>query len=78
MAYESVAGSFGNTDRKVLAILETGSFTTDEIEAMTGGRHQTISAAVSRLWHARGVIQPSGKRRATRSGRLADIYERIR
>lgn len=75
MAYESVVPLLGTIERRVLSEINMRPSTTDEIEVALNGRHQTISAAVSRLWHTRALIRPRGDRRATRSGRLADVYE---
>jgi hypothetical protein len=50
--------------------------TCDELEAVTGGRHQTVSARVRELVLS-GDIHDTGDRRPTRSGRNARIY-RIR
>jgi hypothetical protein len=55
---------------------EHPGYTCDELEAITGGRHQTVSARVRELVLS-GDIHDTGDRRPTRSGRNARIY-RIR
>ena len=54
-------GDYGSTD--------------DEIEAVSGQRHQTISARRRELSHPKiGIVVDSGERRATRSGRMAKVW----
>ena len=48
--------------------------TVDELEVQLGLTHQCASARVSELWHKRGIVEPRGARRKTRSGKLAFIY----
>lgn len=73
--------SAGWEERVTLALGQaTAGLTVDELERQTGGRHQTVSAAISRLWHEKHLVQPivrNGERvrRMTSSGRLADVYE---
>ena len=49
--------------------------TTWEVEMATGGKHQTISSAISGLYHDHRAIRPSGLTRLTDTGRRADVYE---
>lgn len=50
--------------------------TTDEIEAILGGTHQSISARVNELanWKPKPLIERRGAQRKTRAGRKAFIY----
>jgi hypothetical protein len=75
-AAASVTGSAGALRGTVLhKIKDAGpsGLTCDEIEAILGGRHQTISARVRELVMF-GKIRDSQVRRATRSGRSARVY----
>ena len=47
--------------------------TCDEMEVLSGGKHQTVSARVRECVLAR-QIHDSGKRRKTRSGSWANVY----
>lgn len=78
MAYDSMTPHLGKIAREVLNVIAKRPSTTEEVEHALQGKHQTISAAVSNLWHKRGLIRPSGARRPTTSGRLADVYEVVR
>lgn len=49
--------------------------TTWELEQRTGGKHQSVSATVSRLFHDRRLLRPSGRTRLTDTARRADVYE---
>jgi hypothetical protein len=51
-----------------------GNATDDELEQRSGNSHQTISSARNWLVEA-GWVQDSGKRRNTRSGRQAVVWE---
>lgn len=70
-------------ERQVLGAIADGmrngnfGMTTWEIEVLLGGKHQSISARVSRLWHQKKTIRPSGVKRPTDTGRMADVYELI-
>lgn len=67
------------TDRaKIRAIFEESDgdpegFTCDEIEAITGLRHQTASARIRELV-LMGSLYVTEQRRQTRSGRTARVY----
>ena len=47
--------------------------TCDEVEVLTGGRHQSVSARIRELV-LDGSIYDTGVRRPTRSGRGANVY----
>ena len=61
---------------RVLTQLEVSSdgYTCDELEQVLKGKHQSVSAS---LTHAKkqGLIADTGKRRKTRSGRLAIVWD---
>lgn len=62
----------------ILQLLDThGPLTCDHIEHLTGWKHQTTSA---RLWELTktGIVEDSGQRSRTRSGRTARLYRRTR
>lgn len=50
--------------------------TVDEVEALTGKTHQSISARVNELenWKPKPLIERRAMKRATRSGRKAYIF----
>jgi hypothetical protein len=50
--------------------------TDDELEQATGWRHQTVSARRRELVLL-GKVKDSGKRRPTRSGRSATVWEAV-
>ncbi len=51
-------------------------WTCDELEYMLGGKHQTVSASIRSLVKE-GVLQDSGFKRQTRSGRRAICWELV-
>ena len=74
-AYESV--NRGNTPMLhfvVWLIDQYGGLTCDEIEYLTGGKHQSISACI-RTNVKKGRLRDSDKRRMTRSNRRAIVWE---
>jgi len=75
-AAESVAGSAATHETLVfVAIRAAGEHgaTDDEVERMTGLRHQNASARRNRLVH-KGKVRDSGLRRSTRAGRKAIVW----
>jgi len=48
--------------------------TSDEVEVRLNLRHQTAAARLTELWHTLHVIEDSGRRRPTRSGRKAIVF----
>ena len=81
--YSLHESTISKLERQVLDAIANGmrnenfGMTTWEIEVLLGGKHQTISACVSRLWHQKKTIRPSGVKRPTDTGRMADVYELI-
>lgn len=65
--------------RVVLTLIEvtgTTGATDDELERLTGWRHQTVSARRRELV-LQGLVKDSGKRRDTSSGRSAAVWEAV-
>jgi hypothetical protein len=63
-------------EREIVTLIgERGGLATFEVEEALGGLHQSISAAISGLYHKKRMLRPSGKTRKTRTGRRADVYE---
>lgn len=77
-AADSVESIASSLRAQILALISQrpGGLTTDEVEVLMSLRHQTASARVWEL-HKRSLIGDSGKRRKTRSGRLAVVYQAI-
>jgi predicted transcriptional regulator len=75
LAAESMHEDAGTLRGKVMDLLHKHpeGLTTDEMEMILGLNHQTASPRVWEL-HKAGLIGDSGKRRNTRSGRLARVY----
>ena len=74
-AYASV--DRGNTPMLhfvVLLIDQFGGLTCDDVEFLTGGKHQSISAAI-RANVKKGLLRASGNYRMTRSNRRAIVWE---
>ena len=72
-AWESVHGIAPNLREAIYALIEREPMTDDEVEVVTGLRHQTASARVNELMRSRRV-RDSGRRRKTRSGRRAIVW----
>lgn len=80
-AASSMIPSAGGLRIKILSEIEgTDGLTCDEIEARLGLPHQTVSA---RVWELRGnprtsnrpvLIEETGEKRVTRSGRRAIVW----
>ena len=73
----SVEGRLGADAQRVYEAIEKSSdgMTCDEVEESLEMRHQTASARIKGLRDV-GRIIDSGRRRPTRSGRNAAVYER--
>lgn len=75
-AYRSIKPMASTLREQVLAFIENrgnGGATDDEVEAVTGMRHQTASARRRELV-LKGLVRDSGLRRETRSGRNATVW----
>lgn len=59
---------------KVLAMFALHDWTCDELEIKLNWPHQTVSARINDLWFKYGAIRDSGRRRPTRTGRLAIVW----
>jgi predicted transcriptional regulator len=77
-AAQSMESQAASLRAQILDLLRKNpdGLTTDEIEVITGLSHQTASP---RMWelHKRSLIGDSGKRRKTRSGRMATVYRAL-
>ena len=69
-AHRSVQEHLPKMKDKVLAVISTRESTDDELEIITGMSHQSLSACRS------GLVEASGKKRPTRSGRDAQVWRR--
>jgi predicted HTH transcriptional regulator len=77
-AYESVKPNLGTIKYRIAStVRETGSMTDDEIEVALDLSHQTASAA-RRALVKDGVLEATGDKRPTRSGRLAQTWRVVR
>ena len=76
-AAESQRGKADSQRAAIRRLIERAGkhgMTCDEIEAVTEGKHQTVSARVSELARKYRLIVDSGERRPTRSGCKAVVY----
>jgi hypothetical protein len=58
--------------QRVIALLQEAPMTCDEVQALIGGIHQSVSPVFTKLAQD-GVIEPTGDTRQTRSGRAAKV-----
>ena len=75
-AAKRIEPALGRLQAKVLTYLLTNDgkgLTCDEIEEASGLKHQTASARIRELAQ-KGLIEDSGDRRPTRSGRNAVVW----
>jgi predicted ArsR family transcriptional regulator len=73
-AHESIAGGKRAAWNRIMRHLEScGDATCDEMEIALGMRHQSCSARFAEL-KAEGIIEATGERRPTRSGRDARVF----
>ena len=73
-AYESVNRANDTLYSRVLGSLKGHPSTCDEIEVSLEGRHQSVSSRI-RKGVQDGLIQDSGEKRQTRTGRKAIVWE---
>ena len=79
-AWDSMQGLTLSLREKILRLIEAHPMTGDEVEVVTGLRHQTASARIYELkgGSERNPVPPrifdSGERRKTRSGRRAIVW----
>ena len=74
-AYASVnRGNIPMLHFVVMLIDQRGGLTCDEVEYLTDGKHQSISAAI-RANVKKGLLRASGNYRMTRSNRRAIVWE---
>ncbi len=73
-AHASITGYLSEIDSTIVREIERrGGATADEIERVTGLRHQTVSAQIRHLLQG-GIVLASEARRPTRSGRGATVW----
>lgn len=72
-AWDSVLSHLSTVDGDIMARIAAGGATCDEIEAMTGYKHQTAAAQIRHMTKA-GLLVASEVRRPTRSGRKAIVW----
>jgi len=74
-AAEGVAVRVPALRARIMALFElhTEGLTCDDVEALTGKRHQTVSARIRELVQAARIFD-TGARRVTRSGASARVY----
>lgn len=76
-AAESIVPHVDRLEQLVLKTLrELDGATCDRVEVVTELSHQTCSARFSEL-KKRGLIQKTGERHRTRSGRMAEVWEAV-
>ena len=75
-AHDSVKPIMGKTKFKILSLIKTRESTDDELEVLTGMSHQSLSACRRGLVQD-GLIEATGKKRPTRSGRAAQVWRII-
>lgn len=85
-AHESVKPTLPNLQQQVFKTLMSvsarpgpdgnpqGGATDEEMESLLGMKHQTVSARRRELV-LRGLVEPSGNRRKTSSGRSATVWQ---
>ena len=73
-AYESVNyGEYPLKDRVLLSIWASEGLICEEVEGELGARHQSASACINNLVK-KGLVEDSGERRPTSSGRDAMVW----
>ena len=74
-AHRSVQEHLPKMKDRVLSVISTRESTDDELEIITGMSHQSLSACRRGLVKD-GLVEASGKKRPTRSGRDAQVWRR--
>ena len=75
-AHDSVKPHLSEMKWKVLSLLKTRDSTDDELEMLTGMSHQSLSACRRGLVKD-GLVEATGDRRPTRSGRSAQVWRAL-
>lgn len=74
-AHDFIMEHKSHVARRILTVLKTkGAATCDEVEVITGMKHQTVSARMSELKRD-GYIVPTGEHRLTRGKCSAGVYK---
>ena len=74
-AHQSVKEHLPKMKDRVLNVISTRESTDDELEMITGMSHQSLSACRRGLVKD-GLVEATGKKRKTRSGRAAQVWRR--
>jgi len=72
-AFESIKPDLSRIRLQIATLLRDDDLTDDELETRLGMRHQTVSAT-RRGMVKDGLIEATGDRRPTRSGRSAQVW----
>ena len=72
-AYESIKPHKSSMKYRILKFLEERESTDDEMEMALGMSHQTLSSC-RRALVKDGLVEATGDKRPTRSGRLAQVW----
>ncbi len=75
-AHNSVKPHLTEMKWKVLSLIKTRESTDDELEMLTGMSHQSLSACRRGLVKD-GLVEATGDRRPTRSGRAAQVWRAL-
>ena len=75
-AHNSVKPHLSEMKWKVLSLIKTRESTDDELEILTGMSHQSLSACRRGLVKD-GLVEATGDRRPTRSGRAAQVWRAL-
>lgn len=79
-AYRGSLPREGTRQYSIWAYINERPSTTDEVEQGMGGVHQSVSAAISGMWHHKHVLHPNGQQRPTAQSTpekpsMAEVYE---
>ena len=74
-AHDSVKEHLPKMRDRILNVISTRESTDDELEMITGMSHQSLSACRRGLVKD-GLVEATGKKRKTRSGRAAQVWRR--
>ncbi len=74
VAAKSIEPVMDRLEKQVYEVLSRKPMTCDRVEVITGMSHQTASARINALARKK-LIQPTGQKLPTRSGRPAMVWE---
>ncbi len=75
-AWESIKPELSRIRLLIAESLRSGDLTDDELEIRLGMRHQTVSATRRGLVKD-GIVEATGDKRPTRSGRSAQVWRLV-